>query len=160
MEPTTPPNDLVQAAIQVYEFSRLIQDSHEEALAAAVASALEAHRAQVISEAADILQRYAEDLSAASDTDKDDDAETGAAYVGYTSELIRKMGHPEIEIGTYTPQDGDLVQVITTGRVTKSEFGPLWLLGLDRGDTLKFDIRQEEPGVRVRLLDRAEEAID
>lgn len=159
MEPTTPPVDLVQAATQVYELSRQLEDGHEESLRVAIQSVLEVHRAQILSEAADVLQKYADDLES-DDDESDHDLDVAVSYITYTTELIRKLGHPEIEISTYVPKNGDLIQVIATGMVTKLKSFKLWTVTLDRGDLLDFDLGKEEPGVRVRLLDRAEDEID
>lgn len=153
MEPTTPPIDLVEAARQAYDLEMSWSVDHVQALDAAISSVLEVHRAQVVSEVADTIQKYTYDLDA--DTDEfEHDHEVAVSYLTYTTELIRKLGHPEIEISTYVPKNGDLIQVITTGMV--SVLNTYWKLTLDRGDILDFDIRREEPGVRVRLLDREE----
>jgi hypothetical protein len=155
MDPTTPPVDLVTAARQTYAFSIMVDDGHEEALKAAISSVLEVHRAQVVSEIAETIDKYTDDLDSAEEFSYD--TEVVISYLTYVSDLIRKMGHPEIEISTYVPQDGDMIQIIATGKVSMRHTRMTrWTLGLDRGDILDFDIRKAESGVRVRLLDRNE----
>jgi hypothetical protein len=156
MEQTTPPIDLVQTAMQTYSLSLMVDEVHEQALRVAIQSVLEVHRAQVVSEVCDTLQRYSEDLYDTVEVDEDDTTSTGAVYIAYAVQLVRKMGHPEIEIGTYVPKDQDLIQIITTGKVHKHSDSSTWTLELDLGDILDFDIKRAEPSVRVRLLDRDE----
>lgn len=145
----SPPADLVSTAVEAYNLERLLQDSHEEAIKVAIQAVLESHRAQVISEISDNLGTYADDLYAEEDIDDEI-----ADYVHYCSDLVQSFGTPEVEINKYVPHEEDLIEIIARGMVHRNENGTEWVVSLDRGDLLEFDMRQEETTVRVRLIER------
>lgn len=154
MDPKHIPVDLIKSAMETYHLAKLVEGDTEAALKEAIGAVLESHRVQVIAELGDVLSTYSDMLS---DNAENPAEELAADYILYCSDMIRGYGPPDVEIAKYTPNDGDVIQVVATGHVIRDpNDSPYWRVVLDRGDELNFNLRRDESDIRVRLIEEGD----
>lgn len=151
------PLDLKQRALETFGLELLAGAGQDDAIVAAVMSALEALQRQVTEEIAELAMHFAADIETEDDEEPDDSiAFDGAAALLWFARQLKERIPPEGDYD-YAPQVGDTVEVVLLGTVADvtDEAGPddTWTLV---NDYIEADFSYGDP-LRIRLMFREEE---